>query len=110
MDKTTLVKTLARRLNVTQKDIGIIVEELIKIFNESLSRRETFKIQEMFSIKIKPCKPFRWRHPVTGVMHEGKPYYKVIFSLNEKLQNKIDKMKVTIEDLEDIGIDPLSID
>lgn len=110
MDKNRLVRELGKRLNVTQNDISVIIDEFSKIFNETLAKGEQFKLQGLFSVKLKAYKPYKWRDPNTKQMCESKPYYKVMFKLNEKLQNKIDKMKVDMLDLEEIGIDPLDYD
>ena len=89
MTKENLIKELGKRLDITQKDVAVIVDEFIKIFNETILKGEIF------------------RDPKTGELKQGKPYYKVVFNLSEKVQDKIDRKEVDPLDLEDIGIDPL---
>lgn len=107
MTKETLVRELGKRLDITQSDLTVIIDEFAKIFNETILRGETFKILGLFAVKLKAYKPYRWRNPKTGEMEQSQPYYKVMFRLSEKVQAKIDKMKVDPLDLEAIGIDPL---
>lgn len=107
MTKENLIKELGKRLDITQKDVAVIVDEFIKIFNETILKGEAFKIPGLFTVKLRAFKPFRWRDPKTGELKQGKPYYKVVFNLSEKVQDKIDRKEVDPLDLEDIGIDPL---
>lgn len=91
MNKSDLVKALAKKENLTEKESQAIIDLVFDGFTETLRKGGRVEIRGFGSFSIRNYGAYRGRNPKTGGPVSVKEKRSAFFKTGKELKEKVDK-------------------
>lgn len=89
MIKKEIVDSISEKLNMTKKDVSLIINAFLDETKESLKQEEKVVLSNFGVFEVKTVKPYPRFHPLTGETVMVKNTKKIVFRPSDSLKRHI---------------------
>ncbi len=89
MNKKDYIEKIAQKLQMTKKDVTLIIDELFAMMCDDLTNNEKIMITNFGTFETSKTKPFDIYSPYDGKLIEGAIQTRVHFKSSQTLKNKL---------------------
>ena len=91
MNKSELIETMARKIDVPVRDAAATIHTIIETLSDTLAKGESIEIRGFGSFVVKEYKSYTGRNPKTGEKIKVRPKKLPFFKVGKELRDQVNK-------------------